>query len=71
MYFEPPSANTHDDVSALHLARDLRATASAAPAETPAKTPSRSSSLRSAITASPLETSTLRSSWEMSRIGGV
>ena len=53
------------------LAAVLRATASAAPAETPAKTPSSFSSSRSVCTASAFETSTLRSSWLMSRMGGV
>ena len=70
MYLEPPSAKSTTTLPSTISLPTLRATASAAPAETPAKTPSSSSSLRSVITASPLETSTLRSSWLMSRMGG-
>src|SRR3954465_7907431 len=71
MYFQPPSARTHTTTPSSISAASLRATWTAAPDETPAKRPSRCSSTCTAATASSFETSTFRSSFETSRIGGV
>src|SRR5262249_5549138 len=70
-YFQPPSARmpTTTLPSASSRAR-RRATWSTAPDETPAKMPSSSRSCLTAAAASSFDTSSFRSSFETSRIGG-
>src|SRR5207244_11963719 len=69
-YFQPPSASTATTTPSSRSAASLRATWTTAPEETPAKMPSRAKSSRSPATDSAFETSSLRSSFETSRIGG-
>src|SRR5439155_24038085 len=70
-YFQPASARTQTTTpSSSSSAASLRATWTTAPAETPPKMPSKSSSACSPATDSAFETSTFRSSFVMSRIGG-
>ena len=69
-YFQPASASTQTTTPSSSSAASVRATCTTAPAETPAKIPSRSRSARTARTDSSFETSTFRSSFETSRIGG-
>src|ERR671915_482659 len=69
-YFQPPSARTHTTTPSSSSSAIRRATCTTAPEETPAKMPSRSSRSRSPATDSSLETSSLRSRRETSRIGG-
>src|SRR5579862_8831738 len=70
-YFQPASARTQTTVEPPGNSSAIRrATWTTAPEDTPAKIPSRSSSARTAATASAFDTSSLRSSFETSRIGG-
>src|SRR5471032_2704235 len=71
-YFQPPSAGTQTTVEPSgRSSATRRATCATAPDETPAKIPSLSSNARTAATDSAFETSSLRSSFETSRIGGM
>src|SRR4029453_7256559 len=69
-YFQPASAKTPTTTPSASSAASLRATWPTAPAETPAKIPSSSSSRRTSRTDSSFEKTTLRSSFDTSRIGG-
>src|SRR4029450_9971763 len=69
-YFQPPSANTVTTTPSSSSSASRRATWITPPEETPAKIPSSSRSARMPATASALDTSSFRSSWETSRIGG-
>src|SRR4051794_37854731 len=69
-YFQPASARTHTTTPSSSSLASLRATCTTAPADTPPKMPSSSSNARTARTASSFDTSTLRSSFDTSRIGG-
>src|SRR5262249_28186681 len=69
-YFQPPSARTQTTTPSSSSCPRRRATWSTAPLQTPAKIPSRSRSACTPTTASSLETSSFRSSFAMSRIGG-
>ena len=59
-----------DDAAVAQLRAEPQCDVQTAPDETPAKIPSRSSSSRTLAAASAFETSSLRSSFETSRIGG-
>src|SRR5215211_2465170 len=69
-YFQPPSGRTQTTTASSRSAARRRATCATAPDETPAKMPSSSSRRRIASTDSSFETSTFRSSFATSRIGG-
>src|SRR5207247_665295 len=69
-YFQPPSARIATTTPSSSSPASLRATWPTAPAETPAKIPSSSSRRRTSRTDSSFDTSTFRSSFETSRIGG-
>src|SRR5205823_13695211 len=69
-YFQPPSASTMTTTPSSSSAASFRAAWTTAPDETPAKIPSCSSSARRPASASAFETSSFRSSFAMSRIGG-
>src|ERR671923_520104 len=69
-YFQPPSARIATTTPSSSSAASLRATCKTAPEETPAKIPSSSSRRRTSCTDSSFETSTFRSSFDTSRIGG-
>src|SRR5215469_2072658 len=69
-YFQPPSARTHTTTPSSSSPASRRATWRTAPLETPAKMPSRSRSACTPATASSFETSSFRSSFATSRIGG-
>src|SRR5438309_10626705 len=69
-YFQPPSARIATTTPSSSSPASLRATCPTAPAETPANKPSSSSRRRTSRTDSSFETSTFRSSFDTSRIGG-
>src|SRR5437773_5404667 len=69
-YFQPASARTATTTPPSRSAASFRATRTTAPDETPAKTPFSSSRRRTSRTESSLDTSTLRSSFAKSMIGG-
>src|SRR3954447_6594796 len=69
-YFQPASARIATTTPSSSSSASFRATCPTAPADTPAKMPSSSSSRRTSCTDSSFVTSTLRSSFETSRIGG-
>src|SRR3954470_3227430 len=69
-YFQPASARTATVVDPSRSAASLRATCATAPDDTPAKMPSSSSSRLTSRTDSSFDTSTFRSSFATSRIGG-
>src|SRR5690348_5539390 len=70
-YFQPPSARMQTTTApSSSSSASFRATCTTAPPEMPAKIPSRSRRARTAATDSSFDTSTFRSSFDTSRIGG-
>ena len=69
-YFQPPSARIVTTTPSSSSSASRLATWIAAPEETPPRMPSRLSSSRTAVTDSSFDTSTFRSSFATSRIGG-
>src|SRR5581483_507730 len=69
-YFQPPSARMQTTTPSSSSAASRAATCTTAPEERPAKIPSRSTSARTPASDSAFETSSFRSSFATSRIGG-